>query len=252
MDKTLLKGLQVLEHVAEAERGVRITDIAAALSLTKSNAHRVLKTLEFAGYLRQDQRSREYAPSLKLWELGSGIIGRLDIRAHASDVLRKLANEAREAVHLSIREDGEVIYVDKIDSPEPIGAYTRMGGRVPAYCVATGKALLCHLPEEELQPILADLKAYSKNTIVDPQELRQELAMSRERGYTINRGEWRESVWGIATAIRGPSSEVVAAIGVSGPEYHLNQEGRCEALAEMVMRAAREISYNIGYRGAQS
>lgn len=91
MDKTLLKGLQVLERVAESERSVRITDIAAALRLTKSNAHRVLKTLEHAGYLRQDERSREYAPSLKLWELGSGIVGRLDIRAHASDVLRKLA-----------------------------------------------------------------------------------------------------------------------------------------------------------------
>lgn len=252
MDKTLLKGLQVLERVAESERSVRITDIATALSLTKSNAHRVLKTLEHAGYLRQDERSREYTPSLKLWELGSGIVGRLDIRAHASDVLRKLAQEAREAVHLSILEDREVIYVDKIDSPEPVGAYTRMGGRAPAYCVATGKALLCHLSEEELEPILADLKPYSKNTIVDPQEMRRELVMSRERGYTVNRGEWRETVWGIGTAVRGPSSDVVAAIGVSGPEYHLNQDGRVEALAEMVMRAAREISHNIGYRGAQN
>lgn len=252
MDKTLLKGLQVLEHVAEAERSVRITDIAAALGLTKSNAHRVLKTLEHAGYLRQDQRTREYAPSLKLWELGSGIVGRLDIRAHASDVLRKLAQEAREAVHLSILEDGEVIYVDKIDSPEPVGAYTRMGGRAPAYCVATGKALLCHLPEDELAPVLADLKPYSRHTITDPLKMRRELALSRDKGYTVNRGEWRESVWGIATAIRGPSSDVVAAIGVSGPEYHLNQEGRVEALAEMVMRAAQEISHNIGYRGAQN
>lgn len=249
MDKTLLKGLQVLEHIVGSEANVRITDVAADLGLTKSNAHRVLKTLEFAGYLQQDPKSREYTTSLKLWELGSEIVNRLDIRVHASETLHKLAQEAREAVHLSILDDDQVIYIDKIDSPEPIGTYTRMGGRAPAYCVATGKALLCHLSEKELQPLLTHLKAYSRNTIVEPQELLRDLERSRERGYTINRGEWRESVWGIATAIRGPSSQVVAAIGVSGPEYHLNQEGRCEALAEMVIRAGREISANIGYRG---
>lgn len=252
MDKTLLKGLQVLEFVAEADGPSRITDIAAALGITKSNAHRVLKTLEHAGYLRQDPRSREYAASFKLWELGSGLVGRLDIRTHAADILRRLANEAREAVHLSLLEGGQVIYIDKIDSPEPVGAYTRIGGRAPAYCVATGKALLCHLSEEELAPILARLEPHSRNTITDPQQMREELELSRQRGYTINRGEWRESVWGIATAVYGPSSQVVAAIGVSGPEYHLNQQGRCESLAEMVMRAADEISRSIGYRGDAS
>ncbi|WP_414476354.1 IclR family transcriptional regulator [Microvirga sp. M2] len=250
MDKTLLKGLNVLEHVAAREGGVRITDIAAELDLTKSNAHRVLKTLEHAGYLRQDPKSREYGPSLKLWELGSAIVGRMDIRTHASDVLRRLANEARESVHLSVLENGEVIYIDKIDSPAAIGAYTRIGGRAPAYCVATGKAMLCYLPEDELRPILAHLNRHSKNTIVDPEELRRELMTSRQRGYTLNRGEWRDNVWGIATAIRGASSNVIAAIGVSGPEFHFDQEGRCEALAEMVMRAGREISGRIGYRGA--
>lgn len=250
MDKTLLKGLQILEHVVKSESSVRITDVAADLGLTKSNAHRVLKTLEFAGYLQQDLKSREYRTSLKLWELGSEIINRLDIRSHASETLHKLAQEAREAVHLSILDEDQVVYIDKIDSPEPIGTYTRIGGRAPSYCVATGKAMLCHLSERELQPLLGNLKSHSPHTIVEPQALLRELELSRQRGYTINRGEWRESVWGIATAIRGSSSQVVAAIGVSGPEYHLNQEGRCEALAEMVMRAGREISANIGYRGA--
>lgn len=251
MDKTLLKGLQVLEHVAHSEGVVRIADIVKARSLTKSNAHRILKTLEQAGYLKQDPQTKGFTANLKLWELGSEVVNRLDLRSRASEVLRALANETREAVHLSILEADEVIYVDKIDSPEPVGTYTRMGGRAPAYCVATGKALLSQLPRQALEPILANLKPHSEHTITDRDELLKELLEAREKGFAINRGEWRASVWGIASVIHDATQSVIAAVGVSGPSYRLDDEERCELLAAKVMKAADEISRNLGYRNSR-
>jgi len=248
MDKTLLKGLQVLEHVAASPRPVRSAHVANELGLMKSNAHRVLKTLEHAGYLVQDPETKEFSSGLKLWEMGAQIVDRLDLRKSASVLLHDLAQETGEAVHLSVLDRSEVIYIDKIDSPQPVGAYTRTGGRAPAYCVATGKALLSELPEEELAPVLTGLEAFSKHTITDPEALREELRLTRERGYSVNRGEWRDSVWGLAAVVRDARNEPVAAVGVSGPEFRISSPEREEELGAAVRRYAQLISRALGNR----
>jgi DNA-binding IclR family transcriptional regulator len=115
--------------------------------------------------------------------------------------------------------------------------------------VATGKALLSQLPRAALEPILAELRPYSEHTITDPALLLEELHEARRKGFAINRGEWRSSVWGIAAVIHDATQSVIAAVGVSGPSYRLNDEKRCEVLAAKVMGYADEISRNLGYRG---
>lgn len=246
MDKTLLKGLQVLTHVARSKRSVRITDVAAELELTKSNAYRLLKTLEVAGFVRQDPKSKEFMASLRLWELGRQVANRLDLRANAGDALHRLAEESRETVHMAVLDGHDVIYIEKIDSPEPVSAYTRLGGRAPAHCVATGKALLSQMSEAELAPILANLERHSPFTIVNPEALKADLANAASLGYAINRGEWRESVWGIASVVKDSNGDVAAAVGVSGPSFRLNDGARCDELAILVKAAARDISQRIG------
>lgn len=241
MDKTLLKGLQVLEHVARSEHSLRITDVAADLGLTKSNAYRLLRTLEAAGFVEQNADTRNFAANTKLWELGTQVISRLDLRSHAAESLRRLADKSRETVHLAILDGTEVVYIDKIDSPEPVASYTRLGGRAPAYCVATGKALLAQLPETELADHVDKLIPHAPSTITDLKALRSELAETRARGYAINRGEWRDAVWGIASPIRHNTGAAVAAVGVSGPQYRLDDERRCAELIDMVRSAAGEI-----------
>lgn len=248
VDKTLLKGLQVLEYVTCAGDSVRSTDVATALELQKSNVHRVLKTLEAAGFVVQDPRSKEYRATLKLWELGSAVVSRLDLRQQAAPILRALRDESGETVHLSVLEGADVVYIEKLDSMQPIGAYTRIGGRAPAYCVATGKALLSSLQPESLEPLVQDLVAHSAHTITDRQQLLQDLSASRARGYSINRGEWRDDVWGLAANVKNRDGQVIAAVGVSGPMFRLGQEGRLEQLGARVVAAAEQISEQLGYR----
>jgi len=241
MDKTLLKGLDVLTHIARSDRGVRTTDVAAELNLTKSNAYRLLRTLEAAGFVRQNLENKDFVASTKLWELGTQVMSRLDLRERASDALRWLADASRETVHLAILDGAEVIYIDKIDSPEPVASYTRLGGRAPAYCVATGKALLSGLPAHELTALLPSLTQYSPSTITDPDALNADLAAARSRGFAINRGEWRDAVWGLASPIRNTAGVAVAAVGVSGPQYRLEDAQRCAELADLVRSAAGRI-----------
>lgn len=240
MDKTLTKGLALLEVLSQEEAPVGITELARALSLTKSNVHRLLGTLVACGYV--ETAGGKYSATLKLWQVGSPVLRRLEIKSVARPHLDQLAEATRETVHLSILDGDEVLYIDKIDSPQPVRAYSEIGGKAPAYCVATGKALLAF---RAMDVPLPKLVPHSRATIVDPLRLRVELEAIRARGYAINKGEWRDSVHGAAAPIWGSGGAVIAAVGISGPADRLTSVA-LRKMIPLVTRAARDISTKMG------
>lgn len=132
MDKTLLKGLAVLEAIAEMQGEARvIDDVAARVGLTRSNTHRTLQTLIHAGYVERDPAGGGFRSTTKMYALGVRQLGQLDLRKIAPSFMAVLAGESAETVHLSVLEGQDVIYVDKIDSIQPIRAYSMIGGRAP-------------------------------------------------------------------------------------------------------------------------
>lgn len=247
MDSTLLKGLSVLERVAMSEEPRGVTELAEELPLTKSNVHRILKTLEVAGYLTRDETTRRYKLTLKLWELGLSVVSKMDLRVQAAPKLKALSEATRETVHLSVLDGDEVIYIDKVDSSEPIQAYSHVGGRAPAHCVATGKALLAYQPAIFLNALSTRLKSYSGHTITDPTRFLAEMEQIRKQGFALNLGEWREGVWGVAAVIRDARGEVVGAVGISGPNFRI-KERNVDSYTGPVMAAAEDISSRLGYR----
>lgn len=248
MGTTLLKGLAVLEALATSVEPRGVTDLAKQLGFAKSDVHRLLQALADRRYVRKAGENARYECTLKVWELGALVAERLDLRRVARHYVEDLAHRTSETVHLSVLDGAEVLYVDKIDSPHPVRAYSRIGGRAPGYCVATGKALLAHAPDAVLDRIVETLKRYTPRTITDADALRKELRRVRELGYAVNRGEWRESVCGLAAPIFDLSGDAVAAIGISGPIERLSLS-RLRELAPLVMTGARAISRALGFSG---
>lgn len=247
MDKTLLKGLLMLEAVADqAGEPITIQALATQLGLTKSNAHRTLQTLAHAGYTTRDETTGGYRSTLKLFELGAKQLSRFDVRRFAGPSMHRLAEITKETVHLSILDGNTVIYVDKIDSPQPVRAYSTVGGRAPAHCIATGKALLAFQTEEYVARQLKGLKGSTPATITDPASLHTELSRIARNGYAVNRGEWRETVGGIASPVFDGLGTVIAAIGISGPLERLSHK-RIKELIPSVLRAGAEVSRALGY-----
>lgn len=245
MDKTLLKGLGLLETLARSPMPRGVTELASEMGLTRSNTHRTLKTLVAAGYARQDA-SANYACTLKVFELANLVLGRTDVVLVAQPVIQQLAAKTQETVHLSVLDGFEVIYLQKFDSPQPVRAYTTVGGRSPAYCVATGKALLACMSPDYILPLEGRLQAFTDRTVTSIGALASELAQARRQGYAINRGEWRRSVCGLAAPILDATGQPVAAIGISGPTERLKMS-RLRALSPDVLAAARRISESMGY-----
>jgi IclR family KDG regulon transcriptional repressor len=249
MDKTLLKGLRVLEAINELDGdALTIDQIAASIGLTRSNTHRTLQTLAHAGYILRDPVTGGYRCSLKLFEMGTRLLASFDVRSLAAPFMRSLANDTAETVHLSVLEGTDVVYIDKIDSAQPIRAYSAIGGRAPAYAVATGKALLAFQPVDYLSYYQTTLQQHTAATHANVDVLRQELQKIAIKGYACNRGEWRENVGGVASPIFNGLGRTIAALGISGPLDRLTIE-RMESVAPLVLKSAQELSRQLGFRG---
>lgn len=249
MDKTLLKGLLVLETISRLDGEVNTLDqIAAEVGLTRSNTHRTLQTLAHAGYVRRDAETGAYRTTLKMFELGARQLAGMDARRLAPPFMRELSRETGETVHLSVLDGLDVVYVDKIDSAQPLLAYSTVGGRAPAYAVATGKALLAFQAPDYIEHYSNSVQRHTENTHVSIPALKQELADIARIGYAMNRGEWRPGIGGIAAPVFNGLDKIVAALGISGPLERLTNQ-KMARFAPLVQQTARELSAHMGYRG---
>lgn len=249
VNNTLLKGLSVLELLSRTDRPLSLTQIGKELGMVKSNVHRLMQALVDTRFVLRDEEDGTYSASIKLWELGSAVLAKLDLRRHAERQMEALLNQTGESVHLSVLDGLEVVYVHKVDSDHPVRAYTQIGGRAPAYCVATGKAQLAFTTPTLLAQVCAQLQRHTERTIADPEEFMREMKKVREQGVALNRAEWRNDVWGIASPILDARGSVIAAIGISGPaaRFRKNVLG---PWAESVTAAATEISHALGGQDA--
>jgi IclR family transcriptional regulator, KDG regulon repressor len=238
MNNTLIKGLGLLEVLARADRPLGVTELANRLGIGKSNVHRLLQALVELGYARRDEDNGSYAASIRIWELGSALLANLDLPRVAQSWMQWLLERHRETVHLSVLDGDEVVYVHKLDSPEPVRAYTQVGGRAPAHCVATGKAMLAWVGEPQLNALSMRLRGHTPTTITGADDFLREMDRIRQMGYAINRGEWRDSVGGLAAPIRDPGGRVIAAVGISGPIDRLKLSGHAALTADLLQAAA--------------
>ena len=249
MDKTFLKGLTLLEVLARSGKACGVTELAEKMDLTKSNVHRILQGLVHQGFARKVNETGQYELTMKLWELGSYVFSKLDLREIARPFMETLARQTAETVHLSLLDGTDVLYLAKIDSPQPVRAYTTVGGRAPAQCVATGKAQLAWAEPEVLELIKQKLYAHTPQSITTPEALEAELARIRTIGYAINRGEWRAQVCGVACPIRDASGKVIAALGTSGPAERLKPK-RMKEMGSSLISISHQLSNSLGYRPA--
>lgn len=246
MDKTLFKALRILELLAQSEAALGVTEVANALRLSKSSVHRPLTTLVELGYAARDPEASRYTATVKLWEVGSAVVDRLDLKKVAAGPMAELAKSTGETVHLSILSGLDVIHLAKIECAHPLRVYSRVGGRVPAHCIATGKAMLAFQSDDSIKKVTANLTLATPDTVVDPKAFLRELDHIRRTRVAVSCGAWQQGVNGVAAPIMDVSGEVFAGIGISGPALRLRAKEQSR-YAPAVIAAAENISRGLGY-----
>jgi IclR family KDG regulon transcriptional repressor len=217
MEKTLAKGLIVLEALIQRREPCGVSDLAVALGMSKSNAHRLLNTLVETGYVQSvDGR---YAASLKVWELGTKVIKSFDVRDLARPAMVRLVRETSESVRLTVLDlkSFEVVYIDKLDSPQDVRTFSEIGGRAPAHCTSSGKVLLAYQDEAFVRRMVRKMKGFTPKTITEPDVLMRELRKVRADGYALNNREFSPQVSGVAAPVFDGERNVIAALSVVAP-----------------------------------
>ena len=249
-----LAGAQVVDRVVDILEAftrlgpeLGVSDISRALGLKKATTHRLLASLRRRGIVAQDPVSRRYRLGIKLWELGQMATTQVDWLDRVRPLLQELTERVGETSHLAVLNDGQVLYVDKVESTRSLRMPSQVGRRLPAHCTGVGKALIAFLPEEVVRNLVArrGLAGFTSNTITDLRVLEQELALIRERGYSVDNEEIEEGLVCIGAPLRDHTSHVVAAVSMAGPSSRVRPE-TIEERSRAVVDIADRMSAVLG------
>jgi DNA-binding IclR family transcriptional regulator len=251
--RTIERTSSILDILGESPQGIAIRELSAKIKLPKGTTHRLLSSLSYFGYVRQDPKTRNYFLGLKLVELGNLLLSQLDLRKEAEPLLRDLAERTKETVHMVFLDRNEIVYIDKIEldhHPSGLRMASRVGLRNPAHSCAVGKVLLAHLPAEELDRIINEkgLPKRTENTITDPIQLREHLKLVRAQGYAIDDEENEKGVRCVAAPIFNEAGKAVAAISISTLAFRVTRKVIQDSLRKEVRETALKISQRLGFR----
>lgn len=237
------RALTCLETLAKSNRGMTLADIARKLGLPKSSIHCILLTLERRGYIYRVPNTHRYLFGIRLFNLAQEALGRLELRARASQPLRQLLEKTHMTVHMAIYEDGEAVLVEKLEPPTAVKMASHIGRRLDLHCTGVGKALLAYLPEDEINRLRTSraLARHNENTIVFSKKLQAELENIRRVGYSFDNEEDEIGIRCVGAPIFEGDQTVIAAISVAGTTAQITP-ATLESLSNVVKGTAKEIS----------
>lgn len=244
---SLQRGLRMLQLLGQTERGLPASEIARRSGLPVSTVHRFLVNLESGNFLMRDNTGN-YHLGIACVFLGQAAREQLDVRTVSLPHLQMLNQRTRETVHLTVRHGLSAVYIEKLDSTQPLRIHSRVGASVPLYCSAVGKVLLAYMNEGERDRLLSqmELRRFTENTVGSIQELQTQLLKVRRNGFAYDLEEHEPHVRCVAAPVWDPGRNVSASLSVTGPAVRMST-ARLREIATLVRQAGLDISRELGY-----
>ncbi len=220
------------------------TALAEAAGLNRTTTWRILTTLEQQRLVTYDKETGTYSLGFGLIDL-AGQAGGAALVTSARLVLQNLAAEARETAALAMVRAGVLTYVAEATADAVVAAGWQ-GREVAVHATSTGKVLLAYSHPADVPLLLRvargrRLPQYTPSTITSLTALEKELALTRERGYAVCRGEFESTAWGVSAPVLDVSGRAIAVVSVWGPSDRLTED-RFEELGRLAVAAAAEIA----------
>lgn len=240
------RSLQILELMAGHERGLPLHRIADTLDMPRSAAHRLLAELTKAGFVHQTGEPGNYELGLKLVALGLRHLAANDLVGLSRPVLDELAATSSELVRLAVIDGEEMVWVSTSQGARSGLRYDPDSGSVVTLsCSATGWAWMASIPETEalrliLRQGIKSREDFAPNAPQDIDEIRQELAKTRERGYAIAIDTHSVGIGSVAAPVYN-DGEVAGVLSIAGPTARLDFD-RLTELSKPLLEAVFEIS----------
>jgi IclR family transcriptional regulator, KDG regulon repressor len=238
---------RLLKIFLDAPKELGVTELSKRLQLSKGAVHKLLATLEAEGFIRQNEKTKQYTLGYTLLELGNKVLKNHDIVDFAAPYINRLVSRTQELVVLCVQDVTDAIYVTKVDSPHPIRFTVETHRRFPLYSTSASRVLLAYKPEAFQDEVLAEgIRTYTPYSYTSAEEIKRTLREIRERGYEFSSDRRNVGVTGIAAPLFDSSGEVAASVSVIGPSDRVLPQQ--EEILRELLETVREMSAELGYR----
>ena len=245
------RALDILEAAANRREGLTNSEISHKLGIPKSSASYILRTLDRRGYLRRDAETGRYRLGLKILSLGGDARANLDLAEVALPFMQALQERIHLTIHLAVLDQGEAVYIEKVEAPGFFKVNTWVGRRMFVHSTSVGKCLLAWLPRQEIEALLRQqgMKKRTPKTITSVVKLLSDLETVRQQGHAIDDEENSLGARCLGAPIVDSVGNVIAALGVSGTLTQMD-EANMPRILDALKESARRISRQILRSGA--
>lgn len=242
------RAADVLALFANSGPTLGVTEIAQTLGLSKTVVYRVLSSFRAKGFVDFDEQTRRYSMGPMVLTLGLTYLDRIDVRDLAREAMKRLSDQTNETATLSVRSGWTRVYIEQVTPTRDIKMVVPLGRPFPLHAGGSSKALLAFLTREEQETYLEmPLLRLTPLTVIDPDQLRKELAAVRQRGYAVTMGERQSGAGAVAAPVFGLDNRPVATMSICGPIERFRDE--VDGSAELLLEATTSISRRMGYTG---
>lgn len=246
--QSIERAFSILEEIARNREGVNLAELSKRIGLHNSTTFHLVKTMVSLGYVQQRKDSKKYRIGRRLFTLAASSLDELELINLATPILEELTRATGESGHLAVRSGDDVVVIAKTSGAGAFQLADRVGVVRPAHCTALGKVLLAALPQPELERYFrtCELRPFTAKTIVEAEPLLRQIDEVRRDGIAFDDGEFNAEIRCVAVPVYDLTSQVVAAIGISGPIWRLSLQALQEK-ARHVRSAAARLSQEFGF-----
>ena len=237
-----LRLFALLELIAGKDQFVSLQGLVEETGLPKPTLHRMLQQMEGAGLLLRQGGGRYYGTGTRLRRLAENLLLNSTQHGARHAVLRGLVDEVGESCNITALSGDEVVYLDRVETPEPLRFYLRPGSRVPVHCSASGKIILSQLSAAQRRKLLAHapLKAYTSNTLTDLESLEADVKRARRDGFAVDDEEYLPGLICVAVLVDTGTERSNMAVAVQAPVMRLTPDKALQLLPSL-QRAATAL-----------
>jgi len=248
-DPAIVRGLKIMELVAQADRPLPLTAIGERLGLSKGTAHRIVRLLEQEGFLRREPDSRRFEPGYRLVGVALDVLRHSSLRGERHAIMQALVQKVGETCNFTMRDGSDVIYIDRVEAHWPLRLHLQPGSRVPLHCTASGKLFLSRLPARERRRLLASLPLTrcTERTLTDPRAIEIALREIRRTGIATDNEEFLDGLIAVAVPVMDPRDRkrTCGALAVHAPTVRMSL-ARAMGHVDALRATATRLSETLG------
>lgn len=239
---SFVKGLSVISAFDKENIKMTLSDVSKKVNITRSNARRLLLTLETLGYIKQNNNYFSLTP--KILELGYSYFASLPWTDLAYANMKNVVKQCNLSCSISILDKSDIICIMRIQSKGILNEGIHVGTKLPSAYTSTGRIFMSHMDDKELKKYIKTLplKQYTKKSIIEPSKLYDKITTSKTNSYQLIEEELEDGLLSMAVPIYDHTNKLIAAMNIGSHRSNKSISYLKETVLPILLKAGRDTT----------